>query len=165
MKLWSSQLWTQFWQLHREAWNIQDFTGIWPRDLVIPVRRSNQLSYRANDVGSWWFVRSNRVMNANEWNDIHEFYEMNHILNCRYEIKWSYDPRSYECNFNNIWFTSYVISVIGSFITGKLEPTNDLLPISVASYLSWLECHTGIGRSRVQTLLKSWIFQASLHDC
>ena len=26
---------------------------------------------------------------------------MNHILNCGYEIRWSYDPRSYECNFNN----------------------------------------------------------------
>ena len=22
-------------------------------------------------------------------------YEMNHILNCGYEIKWSFDPRSY----------------------------------------------------------------------
>ena len=25
-------------------------------------------------------------------------FEMNHILNCGYEIKWSYDPRSYEHN-------------------------------------------------------------------
>ena len=30
-----------------------------------------------------------------------EIYEMNHILNCRYEIKWSYDPCSYERNFSN----------------------------------------------------------------
>ena len=28
-------------------------------------------------------------------------YEMNHILNCGYEIKWSYDRRSYERNFSN----------------------------------------------------------------
>ena len=28
-------------------------------------------------------------------------YEMNHALNCGYEIKWSYDPRSYERNFSN----------------------------------------------------------------
>ena len=29
------------------------------RDLAIPVRRSNQLSYEATDVGSWSFVGSN----------------------------------------------------------------------------------------------------------
>ena len=28
-----------------EAWNIQDFNGVWTSDLAIPVRRSNQLSY------------------------------------------------------------------------------------------------------------------------
>ena len=27
-------------------------------------------------------------------------YEMNHILNCGYEIKGSYDPGSYERNFS-----------------------------------------------------------------
>ena len=27
--------------------------------------------------------------------------EINHILNCGYEIKCSYDPRSYERNFSN----------------------------------------------------------------
>ena len=59
VKLWSSQLWTQFLQLRREAWKIQDFNGVWTRDLAIPVRRSNQLSYEATDVGSWSFVGSN----------------------------------------------------------------------------------------------------------
>ena len=59
VKLWSSQLWTQFLQLRREAWKIQDFDGVWTRDLAIPVRRSNQLSYEATDVGSWSFVGSN----------------------------------------------------------------------------------------------------------
>ena len=29
-------------------------------DLAIPVRRSNQLSYEAADIGSWSFVGSNR---------------------------------------------------------------------------------------------------------
>ena len=28
-------------------------------------------------------------------------FEMNHILNYGYEIKWNYDPRSYERNFSN----------------------------------------------------------------
>ena len=44
-KLWSSQLWTQFKQLRIEAWKSQDFSGVWTCDLLIPVRRSNQLSY------------------------------------------------------------------------------------------------------------------------
>ena len=35
-----------------EAWKSQDFNGVWTRDLVKPVRRSNQLSYEATDVGS-----------------------------------------------------------------------------------------------------------------
>ena len=59
VKLWSSQLWEQFLQLRREAWKMQDFNGVWTRDLAIPVRRSNQLSYEATDVGSWSFVGSN----------------------------------------------------------------------------------------------------------
>ena len=58
-KLWSSQLWTQFKQLRIEAWKSQDFNGVWTRDLAIPVRRSDQLSYKATHVGSWSFVSSN----------------------------------------------------------------------------------------------------------
>ena len=46
-ELWSSQLWTQFMQLRKEAWKSQDFNRVWTRDLAIPVRRSNQLSYEA----------------------------------------------------------------------------------------------------------------------
>ena len=45
-----------------EAWN-QDFNGVWTRDLEIPVRCSNQLSYEGTDVGSWLFVGSNRENN------------------------------------------------------------------------------------------------------
>ena len=33
-KLWSSQLWTQFKQLHIEAWKSKDFNGVCTRDLV-----------------------------------------------------------------------------------------------------------------------------------
>ena len=54
---WSSQLWTQFKRM--EAWRSQNFNGVWTRDLAIPVRRSNQLSYETTDVGSWSFVISN----------------------------------------------------------------------------------------------------------
>ena len=44
---------------HVEAWKILDFNGVWTRDLVIPVRRSNQLGNEATDVGKWLFVGSN----------------------------------------------------------------------------------------------------------
>ena len=33
-------------------------------------------------------------------------YETNHILNCRYEIKYSYDPHSYGRNFSNCAYRS-----------------------------------------------------------
>ena len=45
-ELWSSQLRTQLKQLRMEAWKSQDFNGVWNCDLDIPVRRSNQLSWR-----------------------------------------------------------------------------------------------------------------------
>ena len=63
-KLWSSQLWREFKQLRIEAWKSQDFNGVRTRDLVIPVRRSNQLSYEATDVGSWSFVSFNEPVKS-----------------------------------------------------------------------------------------------------
>ena len=57
-KLWSSQLWTQFKQFRIEAWKSQDFNGVWTRDLAIPVRRSNQLSYEAICM-KWTKIKTN----------------------------------------------------------------------------------------------------------
>ena len=37
----------------RSQKKIQDFYGIWTRDLAIPVRCSNKLSCEGTDVGSW----------------------------------------------------------------------------------------------------------------
>ena len=52
MKKWSSQ-WTQFMQLRKEAWKkIQDFNGVWTRELAITGAILYQLSYEATDVGS-----------------------------------------------------------------------------------------------------------------
>ena len=48
------------------------------RDLAIPVRGSNQLSYEATDVGSWSFVSSNEPVK----NGCEVIYEMFHMLNC-----------------------------------------------------------------------------------
>ena len=56
----------KFKQLCIEAWKSQDFNGVWTRDLAIPVRRSNQLSYEATDVGTWSFVSSNEPVRE-EW--------------------------------------------------------------------------------------------------
>ena len=49
--------------------------------------------------------------------------------------------------------------IVDSFLTGTLEPTNDQLPRSVASQISWLERRTGSARSRVQTPLSPEFFR------
>ena len=64
-------------QLRKEAWKkIQDFNGVWTRDLAIPVRCSNQLSYEATDVGSRSIVGSYVPVKEMSDNDV---YEINHI--------------------------------------------------------------------------------------
>ena len=91
-KPWSSQFWTQFEQLRTEAWKSQEFNGVWARDLAIPVRRSNQLTYEATNVGSWLFVSSNEPVK----NGFEVIYEMFHILNSskpwslRSKLRWSW---------------------------------------------------------------------------
>ena len=57
-KIWPSQLWAQFMQLRRESWKIQDFNGIWTRDLVTSVRCSNQLSHETTDAGLTTYPRT-----------------------------------------------------------------------------------------------------------
>ena len=52
--------------MRMEAWQIQDFNGVRTRDLAIPVRRSNQVSYEATDVRNWSFLVSNEPMRK-EW--------------------------------------------------------------------------------------------------
>ena len=103
VKLWSSQLWAQFLQLRREAWKIQAFNGVWIRDLAIPVRCSNQLSYEATDVGSWSFVGSNgpvRNESMTKWYMKLIIYEIKHI--------WT---------AVHIWLISYTISSLTRAIT------------------------------------------------
>ena len=66
-----------------EAWKSQDFNRVWTCDLVIPVRRSNQLSYEDTDIGSWSFVGPKEPVR----NECEVFYEKVHILNCISEMK------------------------------------------------------------------------------
>ena len=84
-----------------EKWlaKTKSFNGVWICDLTMPVWHSHQLTYDDTDGGSWSFVGSN-VPKMNESMD-QMIHEMNHILSCGCEIKWSYDPHSYEHNFSN----------------------------------------------------------------
>ena len=66
-------------QLPIEGWKSQDFNCVWTRDLTIPLRRSNQLSYEATDVESWSLVSSDEPV----------VYEMFHTFNCRFDLKWA----------------------------------------------------------------------------
>ena len=72
-KLWSSQLWAQFKQLRIEAWKSQDFGGVWTRDLAIPVRHSNQLSYEATD--QWFQASIRNCLNCVHNGDDHSLLE------------------------------------------------------------------------------------------
>ena len=44
--------WAIYVIVYIEAWKSQHFNRVWTRDLVIPVWRSNQLSYEGTDIGS-----------------------------------------------------------------------------------------------------------------
>ena len=73
----------KFKQLRVEAWKSQDYNWDRTRDLVIPVQRSNQLSYEATNVGRWSFASSYKPVK----NRFEVIYEMFHILNCGFEIE------------------------------------------------------------------------------
>ena len=72
--------------MRKEAWKIQDFNGVWTRDLAIPVRRSNQLSYEATDVGSWSFVGSNVPVRNESTMKWYMKWIIYICMNCTYEI-------------------------------------------------------------------------------
>ena len=63
-------------QLRKEAWKkIQDFNGVWTRDLAITGAMLYQLSYEATDVGSRSIVGSYVPVKEMSVNDI--WYEFN----------------------------------------------------------------------------------------
>ena len=100
MKLWCSQLWTQFSQLLKEAWKIQDFNGVWTRDLAIPVRRSNQMGIARSRVQtplkSWIFQASLR----NWENCVHNCEDHSFIW---FHIRSSYNYDPFHVSFHR-WF-------------------------------------------------------------
>ena len=66
-------------QLRKKPEKIEDFNGIWTRDLAILVRCSNQLSYEATNVGSWSIMCSRDECGSCMWNKSYK--------NCGNEIK------------------------------------------------------------------------------
>ena len=125
-KLWSSQLGTQFKQLRIEAWKSQDFNGVWPRDLAIPVQRSNQLNYEATDVESWSFVI------CSQWGMNVKWY-----MKCF--IYWTADLKSSKLWSSQLW-TQFKQLRIEAW---KSQEFNEVMILTgyVATYLRMLQ-HT-----------------------
>ena len=75
--------------LRKEAWkNIQDFNGVWTRDLSITGAMLYQPSFEATDVGSRWIVGSYVPVKEMMVNDIGN----KSYMNCGKEMKmkkWS----------------------------------------------------------------------------
>ena len=63
VKLWSSQLWTQFLQLRKEAWKFQYFNGVWARDLGTGIARSRVQT----PLKSWIF---RKTLDGNDQNQV-----------------------------------------------------------------------------------------------
>ena len=81
--------------MRREAWKIQAFNGglnRWPHNAGTTLQPTELYGHR------WWELAICAWSNLSKTNESMDemVYEINHILNCGYEIKWSYDPRSYE---------------------------------------------------------------------
>ena len=84
------------------------------------VRRSNQLSYEATDIGRRSFVGTNvPLMNESR----------KEMITARIIASLDYvSAVQYMIHFNLC-----IISFVDSFVTGRFQPTNDQLPTSVAS--------------------------------
>ena len=137
-ELWSSQLWTQFKQFRIEAWKRRDFNGVWTRNLAIPVRRYNQLSYEATDVESWSFVSSNEPVN----NRCEVIYEI------KWYMKWYMKDFIYH-------FTIFIL------FDRKFIPTfyylRFILTYATSTYSYFKKCSRGERRmSIVERRLHDW---------
>ena len=75
---------TEFMRLLKNLKKIQDFNEIWTRNLAIPVRCSNQLSYEATEIGSWSIVFIYVPVKEMNVIDVHE---INHIRTAEMKSK------------------------------------------------------------------------------
>ena len=103
MKKWSSQ-WTQFIQLRKEAWKkIQDFNGVWTRDLAI---------YRCDalptELWSHWCLEQVNIIVGSLHIFFSGFFMQLHQLR---SLRRSF----LHCHFIyavHIWFISYIINIV-----------------------------------------------------
>ena len=86
----------QFKQLRVEAWKSQDFNGVWTRDLAIPVRRSNQLSYEATDKKQYFIYHFTLNIGFGKseawwlcWQKIKNFCGRNNLYNMNFHSIWN----------------------------------------------------------------------------
>ena len=82
---WSSQLWSQFLQLRKEAWKkIQDFNGAWTRDLAIPSHRYREVTGSSPvEVLNFFFQASLRnCKNCDHNCEDHSSFEVFFIVTC-----------------------------------------------------------------------------------
>ena len=98
MRKWSLQ-WTQFMQLRKWSLKnkiIQDFNGVWTRDLAIPVRCSINWAMKPLTLGAGqlWV----HMFPWKKW--VLMIYEINHRWTAEMKWKWRHDRRS-ECNLCN----------------------------------------------------------------
>ena len=78
--------------LYIDAWKSKDLNGVWPVISRYPLRRSNQLSYEATDVGSWSFVDPKEPVRNAMWSH-----------NMKYYIYWTGDVKSSELLYLHLW--------------------------------------------------------------
>ena len=79
---------------------LQDFKGIWSSDLVMPVWCSDQLRYKANDVGSWSTMCS-------------YFHVQLHKLR---SLPWGSFFIWFHFHSSHIWFISYTFVKLYLFV-------------------------------------------------
>ena len=137
-------------QLRKDAWKeIKDFNGVWTRELAIPVRCSNQLSYEATDVGSSSIVVSHvplkvKVFPLKSWIFFRLLYSIayNCVQNC--EDQSSFDNISccskvmYNIFSNNFFLWQKYIA--HKFI---VLSCNEMISLSTLTFLRLVMLYSG----------------------
>ena len=84
-----------------EKQKIQDFNGVWTRNLAIPVRCSTNWAMKPLTLGAgqWWV----HMFPWKKW--VLMIYERNHIWTAEVKWKWRNDRRSEVLNFFSGFFT------------------------------------------------------------
>ena len=106
VKLWSSQLWTQFLQLRREQLEKPEKsrTSTWFEPVTSRYRCDALTNWAMKPLTLGAGHCSREEWINDHWNDIW----IGSYMNCGYEINWSYDLPSCERNFCNChWMKKY----------------------------------------------------------